>query len=167
MNASAWFVTETLPRSEFRAFQHLERQRYRCFFPRFRKTRRHARRVDEVLAPLFPGYLFVQFDPARDQWRSINGTYGVKRLVSRPSGEPQPMPAGAMDALFARCRGDIAQSVLADVTPGRQVRLMSGPFAEQLAQIERLDDRGRAWVLLDILGRASSISLPVDCLGPV
>ena len=41
------------------------------------KMRRHARKIDVVLAPFFPGYLFVQLDLQRDQWRSVNGTYGL------------------------------------------------------------------------------------------
>ena len=35
---------------------------------------------------------------------------------------------------------------------GGSVRLLAGPFAEQLGTLERLDDNGRVRVLLNILG---------------
>ena len=63
--APAWYVVETLPRAELVAQSHLQRQSFGCFFPQFEKTRRHARRVDRVLAPVFPGYVFVRFDRDR------------------------------------------------------------------------------------------------------
>jgi transcription antitermination factor NusG len=31
--------------------------------------------------------------------------------------------------------------------------MMAGPFADQLARLEQLDDSGRARILLEILGR--------------
>lgn len=132
--------------------RHLERQGFDAFCPRFRKTRRHARRIESLLVPVFPGYLFVRFDARRDHWSPINGTTGVKRLVGSSVGAPYPMPAAVMEALFARCEGDVIQHLWPTLELGQQVRLASGPFATELATIERLDDNGRVRVLLDILG---------------
>ena len=36
--------------------------------------------------------------------------------------------------------------------PGSRVRLVAGPFAEQLGVLDRLDDNGRIRVLLEIMG---------------
>jgi transcription antitermination factor NusG len=47
------------------------------------KTVRHARRLSTVEAPFFPRYLFTVLDLTRHLWRSVNGTFGVSRLVSR------------------------------------------------------------------------------------
>ena len=49
-----WFVVYTQPLKETVAKQHLEEQGYDVYLPMFKKTRRHARRIDEVLQPLFP-----------------------------------------------------------------------------------------------------------------
>ena len=152
MTSSIWHVAETRPRAEVLAQANLERQGFACFCPRFRKTRRHARRVDSLLAPVFPGYIFVRFDPRRDHWSPINGTTGVRRLVGSVSGAPYPMPETVMSALFERCEGSVIQRMVPTLWPGQQVRLSSGPFATVLATIERLDDNGRVRVLLDILG---------------
>ncbi|OCC22915.1 hypothetical protein MB02_14195 [Croceicoccus estronivorus] len=162
-----WYVVETQPRAEARSQNHLERQNFLCFCPRFRTTRRHARRVENVLAPLFPGYLFVKFDCEQDPWRAINGTRGVKRLVGSPKGAPQPMPSEVMDALMARCDRQEVKQVLGSVRPGQSVRLIAGPFADRLARIEALDSKGRLRVLLDMLGTVSPINVALSDVGPV
>lgn len=164
--SSAWYAVETQTRGEAKAQRNLERQGFTSFCPRFRKLRRHARRVDHVLAPVFPGYLFVRFDSERDAWHPINGTLGVKRLVSAANCRPQPMPGQAMQALLARCRGDVISGLFATLEPGQAVRLVSGPFANVLAHVEELDDSGRVRVLLDMLGGSAPLTVRIAALGP-
>lgn len=166
-HALRWYVAETLPRSEQLAQHHLERQHFKCFCPRFRATRRHARKMRTVLAPLFPGYIFVQFSVAHDRWQSINGTLGIKRLVGLAGGKPQAMPTEAISAIFARCDRGEARHVLPDIQPGQTVRLTAGPFADTLAEIESLDSRGRVRILLDILGGCKSVEVHIRDVGPV
>jgi len=44
---------------------------------------------------------------------------------------------------------------------------MAGPFAEQIAILDKLDDSGRVRVLLHILGRSVAISTDVNSLLPL
>lgn len=164
--AAQWYVVETQPRAERLAQSHLARQRFASFCPRFRKTRRHARRTDEVLAPVFPGYLFVSFDSDRDNWTAINGTCGVRGLVGPRSNRPHAMPVAAMHALFSRCEGEVISSLCPTLVAGQQVRVLTGPFADAVAEVERLDDRGRVRVLLDLLGGRAPLALNVRDLAP-
>ena len=62
---TAWFAVYSRARAEATAQEHLRRQGYEVYLPRHLKRRRHARRTDFVLAPLFPRYLFVAFDRSR------------------------------------------------------------------------------------------------------
>src|ERR1041385_5933087 len=78
---SQWYVVQTQANAENKAVAHLSRQGYATYLPRYLKRRRHARRVDVVAAPLFPRYLFVEFDMGVQRWRSIYSTIGVSRLV--------------------------------------------------------------------------------------
>jgi hypothetical protein len=43
-----------------------------------------------------------------------------------------------------------------------EMRLTQGPFAEYLGTVDRLDDSGRVCVLLDMLGRTISITVPAN-----
>ena len=96
-----WYVAQTHPRGEEKAAWQLRRQGFTTYLPRYLKRRRHARRVDWVKAPLFPRYLFIEMDPELAQWRSINATVGVSRLVCN-GDRPAPVPARVVDDIGAR-----------------------------------------------------------------
>ena len=54
-----WYAVQCKPNKERTATQQLANQGIRSFLPVREKTRRHARRIERVRVPLFPGYLFV------------------------------------------------------------------------------------------------------------
>ena len=93
-----WYVAYTQPTAELRAAGHLKRQGFDAYLPLRRQIRRHARREETVLRPLFPRYVFVALDLEADRWRSINGTIGVSNLVCH--GErPAALPEGVVEGL--------------------------------------------------------------------
>ena len=161
-----WYVAETIAHKEGLALEHLQRQHFQGFCPRMRKLRRHARRQERVLVPLFPSYVFIRFDVDRQPWRSINGTIGVKRLVGSERNLPEPVPTAAMDAILSRCDDGVVTRLVEQPQQGQAVRILDGPFAESLAAIEALDDRGRVSVLLDILGRQTAVRMSLESLAP-
>ena len=160
-----WYVVNTQPRAEFRAKHHLELQGFCVFCPRYRRTVRHARKTKSALAPLFPNYLFVRLDLSRDQWRSVNGTRGVVRLLMQ-DGAPQAIPHGVVDNLQAKTRADGTFDWTSTFEIGGTVRIADGPFAELLGTLEYLDAAGRVRVLLELLGRTVSVGLRSDALLP-
>lgn len=150
---STWFVVQTRPHGERLAEINLKRQGYDVWLPRFRKVRRHARRVDHVLAPLFPGYLFLQMDPSIQPWRAINGTFGVRGILCRDN-RPQALPAGFVEDLKSRADADGGAFPLDDgVQVGSDVRIASGPFEDCVGTVLKMPDKERVMVLLKILGR--------------
>jgi transcription elongation factor/antiterminator RfaH len=161
-----WYAVHSQPCAEIRAAAQLQNQGFRTFMPRRRKTVRHARQIRTVIAPLFPRYFFVALDMTRDQWRSVNGTFGVSRLVMGAE-QPHPVPRGVVEALIASTDGEGFLNLAENLRPGSPVRLMTGPFAEQLAVLEELDDTGRVRVLLDILGRKVRVNTQADNLLPI
>jgi transcription antitermination factor NusG len=153
-----WFVAQTLCHREKLASIHLGAQGFRTFLPRFKKTVRHARSLREVIAPLFPGYIFVEIDPGRDRWRSINGTFGVMRLVSAHHC-PIPVPAGVVENLLARVDELGLMRFDRDLKPGQPVRVVAGPFTQLFGVLQRLDAKGRVEVLLNIMGRQAAVTM--------
>ena len=159
-------MVHTLSFGEAGAQANLENQNFRAFLPKRQKTIRHARKLTTIEAAFFPRYLFVALDLHRDRWRAVNGTFGVSTMVMCGDA-PRPVPCGVVEALIVLAdeRGILRFGEMLKV--GERVRLMSGPFAEQLAVLERLDDSGRVRVLLDILGRPVSITTERDNVLPV
>jgi transcription elongation factor/antiterminator RfaH len=165
-DSERWYAVHSLPFAEARAERQLQRQEFRTFQPKRHKTIRHARKLSTIEAPFFPRYLFIVLDLTRHQWRSVNGTIGVSRLVMR-GDRPDPVPRGVVEALIeaADARGIVQ---LGDkLQLGGPVRLMAGPFAEQIAILDNLDDPGRVKVLLHILGRRVAISTHANNLLPL
>jgi transcription elongation factor/antiterminator RfaH len=152
-----WYVVHTLPLCETRAQMQLENQGFRTFLPRRRKTVRHARKLTNVETAFFPRYLFVVLDLARDQWRSVNGTFGVASLVMQGE-QPHPVPRGVVETLLAAIDAHGILQLGPHLKVGERIRLAVGPFAEQLAILDRMDDSGRIRVLLGILGRQVPVS---------
>ncbi|MGH6683440.1 MAG: transcription termination/antitermination protein NusG [Pseudolabrys sp.] len=160
-----WFVARTQPHLEARALANLEKQGLRVFCPRFRKSRRHARRIDSVLVPLFPSYIFVRLDLASDRWRCVKSTRGIADMVMR--GEmPQAVAPGIVESLQQRTRADGTLDLTLRLEIGQPVRVAYGPFADLVGTLEQLDAAGRVRVLLDLLGRSVSVVLSGDGLLP-
>lgn len=156
-----WFVVHTQPLKEATAQQHLSEQGFEAYLPRYKKTRRHARKVDEVLVPLFPRYLFIGIDLETDQWRSVLGTRGVSYLLMA-NGHPAIVPTNIIQALKDQETGDGLVSInsMALFTKGDKIRVLDGAFKEYIAIFEKMDDKQRVHLLLSCLGREVSVSLP-------
>lgn len=130
----------------------LENQHIETFLPKRQRTIRHARRLTTVVRPFFPRYLFVSFDPTCEPWRRVNGTIGVVSLVMQ-GDIPGPVPPGVVETMLAASDSSELLQLDEPLNIGESVRLLAGPFAEQLGLIDRLDDSGRIQVLLNLMGR--------------
>jgi transcriptional antiterminator RfaH len=160
-----WYVVHTQSCAEDCAVLHLEAQGYQVFCPRLRKMVRHARKSTSKFVPLFPGYLFVRLDTARDRWRSVNGTRGVIRLLTQ-GDVPQPVPQGVVEDLRSHVDVDGAVSRTRSLVPGQQVRIAEGPFADFVGTLQRLNGADRVQVLISLLGRSVSATLRCGALAP-
>jgi transcriptional antiterminator RfaH len=154
MSEKRWYVVHTQPNGEGRADLNLRRQGFATYLPRYARWRRHARRQETVKRPLFPRYLFVGLDLARDRWRAVHSTLGVNRLVLAGE-EPLPVPDDVIEAIRAREDDDglVALGLPAGLGPGSRVRVVDGIFAEAKGVLERIADDRRVAILLELLGR--------------
>ena len=127
--------------------------------PLVERVIRHARTKRQVMRPLFPGYIFITFDPGRTQWRSINNTFGVSSLIMARKNAPARVPGSLMTALLASC--DVSGHVLPPekFNAGDKVRITGGAFEGTLAEVQHASKGERVALLLDIMGR----SVSVDC----
>jgi len=160
-----WYAVHTQPHHELRAKKHLENQNYQVFLPQRFKTVRHARKLTNVAAPFFPRYLFMRLDLKRHRWRSVNGTIGVTSLVMQGEA-PQPVPRGVVEAMLDSLDKRGFLCLVPHLRIGAKVRLVAGPFAEQLATLDRLDDSGRVRVLLEIMGGPVPVQIAREYIIP-
>ena len=133
--------------------------------PQFEKTTRHARKLRTAKAPLFPGYLFVVLDLQRDRWLSVRSTVGVSDLYGNRDGTPVAVPHGIVETLIDRCDGDLVR-LDGSLAEGQSVRILSGPFADMVGNLKRLNAAGRVQVLLEIMGATVPVVLRRSALAP-
>ncbi|MET3793110.1 transcription termination/antitermination NusG family protein [Aquamicrobium terrae] len=159
---SDWFVVTTKPRKEVQAAFNLANQGFDVFLPRMRRTVRHARRFHIAVIPLFPAYLFLEASSAV-RWRSINGTFGVKRIITGDDG-PVTVERGFVEALKSRANDNGVVDFSSELKPGDSVEILDGPLAQQIGQLVDLDERGRVTVLMEFLASRVPVQMTVDRL---
>lgn len=158
-----WYVAYTQSMKETVAHQNLTEQGFEVYLPRFKKIRRHARKIDEVLAPLFPRYIFVGMNLDNGQWRSVNGTRGVSHLLCASESTPAVISTHVINALKSQeiSDGIVPVASLSAFVKGDKVRVLEGIFKDQVAVFEKLSDADRVQLLLNFLGRETGVSLPL------
>lgn len=160
-----WYVVHTQVNSEAKAARNLIRQGFEVYLPYYQKRRSHARKIEKVAAPLFPRYLFVRIDMAKQRWRSIQSTLGVCYLVANGQ-EPAPVTQDVLALLKAQ--EDEGGFIRIDHRPrlslGEKVRVLAGAFADSFGFFDGLGDRDRVAVLLDFLGRKVRVSLDAEAI---
>jgi transcriptional antiterminator RfaH len=160
-----WYVVHAQPNAEAKAFWHLRNQGFRPYLPRHAKRRRHARRVEEIAAPLFPRYLFVRLDLGTERWRAIRATVGVADLVSH-GDRPAPVPDGVVEAIRGRedARGLVMLPPPPNLAKGDAVTITDGALEGCAGLFEALTDDERVVVLLELLGREIRVRVPCAVL---
>jgi len=150
----SWYAVHTQPHAEARAAEHLTRQGYGVYLPRYRRWVRHARKRQIVQRPLFPRYVFVAFDRATTPWRPILSTVGVSGVVSDGEG-PAPVAAEIIQNLRQReSEGGFDELAPAQrLRAGDRVRILEGPFENCLGRLVAASDEERVFILFELLGR--------------
>lgn len=155
-----WYAVRTQAAAEAKADANLRHQGFETFLPRFRKLRSHARKVETVLAPVFPRYLFVKFDVNAQAWRCINGTFGVASLVSFGL-LPSAVPSSIVAAIRENCDdADVMDLPEPSFKPGQAVLIGRGPMADLVGLFERISGDRQVVLLVEMLGRALRVALP-------
>lgn len=168
-----WFAVQLRPNMRLIAERHLTRQGFRCFCPTRLETIHRRGRLKTEPRPLFPGYLFISNDAPLPQWRLVNSTRGVLRLVTDGRSRPGAMPREFMTALLARCDANGRLHTADELQEGDRVRILSGPFAGLVSRIDQLDQQGRLQLLIQVLGRLVQTDLSsatvekLECARPV
>jgi transcription antitermination factor NusG len=147
---SYWTVCQTESQREKVAFEFLKAGGFTAYLPRILVKK-------ERVAPLFPGYVFVQIV---EQWWAARWTVGVVRMLmwdDQPARVSDKVVCGIMkregeDGLvkLPKNRG---------LMRGDAVRIVRGSFEGHLGLYEGMSGDARVCVLLELLGRSVPVSL--------
>ena len=158
-----WFILQFKSNSHHLATKNLNRQGFETFLPLHDTTSRKLSRFINISKPLFPGYMFIRFNKTESEWHKINNTLGVSRLITFNS-ILKSIPTTFVDSLMMRY--DLSGKLLPikKLKKGDQVTVLTGPFANFIASVEKYEADQRIWILMDLMGRKTKIITPSDAL---
>lgn len=167
-----WYVVRTKHREEFRAFTNLRQQEgFVPFWPHWMKPRRSNRgraKIEKVMAPLYPGYVFVDV-PDGVPWEPIQSTRGVAHVLVSVDGRPVPVPDDQMQAVFAESdengKTEITGSIEAKLVAGQIAQFVDGVWAGIRGEVIADEtDRGKVQMRLFVQGHGDRVTVPASLL---
>ena len=154
-----WYLLQLKPNGFKRAQLNLTRQNFETFMPLYRETIRQNQIFKQVIRPVFPGYLFVRFTTDSADWRKINSTFGVARLVSFEASEPAIVPDGLVEGLKVRCDEVGLLRSSDDFKVGEKVQMIAGVFSGFVGKIEGFMSDERVKILFDFMGQKGHVEV--------
>ncbi|KHN53120.1 transcription/translation regulatory transformer protein RfaH [Pectobacterium fontis] len=152
----AWYLLYCKRGQLLRAKEHLERQDVTCVSPMITLDKIVRGKRTEVCEPLFPNYLFVEFDPERIHTTTISATRGVSNFV-RFGALPATIPQQVIDELSLRPTQGITDPQTPQ--PGDSVVITDGIFSGLQAIYTEPDGEARSMLLLNMLNKQVRQSL--------
>jgi transcriptional antiterminator RfaH len=147
-----WYVIHTKPKQENRTYANLQAWGIKTFSPllKERQYKPHSSQSSYVNKPLFPQYLFAQFN-AEALLHKICFTRGVHNVVSF-GGKPVPLDDEVIECLKVRVDEDGFVKPSEEFRPGDKVVIKDGPLKEIAGALERdLRDHERVLILLEVV----------------
>lgn len=146
----AWYLLYCKRGQLQRALEHLERQAVNCLAPTIELEKIVRGKRTTVSEPLFPNYLFIEFDPEIIHTTTISATRGVSHFV-RFGNQPATVPSKVIHQLSVYKPQDVADPQ----TPyaGDCVVITEGTFEGLEAIFTEPDGESRSMLLLNLLNK--------------
>lgn len=152
----SWYLLYCKRGQLLRAQEHLVRQAVNCLSPMItlEKIVRGKRTV--VSEPLFPNYLFVEFDPERIHTTTISATRGVSHFV-RFGALPTQIPLQVIEELQTHSEEYYVDPETPH--PGDTVLITDGVFEGLHAIYTEPDGEARSMLLLNLINKQINQSI--------
>lgn len=146
----AWYLLYCKRGQIIRAQQHLEQQSIESFTPLYKTEKIVRNKRTWVDEPLFPNYLFINFDPETTHTTTIAATRGVSNFV-RIGKLPVIVPEELITDLKALSIDTISNINIPQ--SGDAVVLNEGIFKGLEAIYSEPDGETRSFLLIKLLGQ--------------
>lgn len=152
-----WYLVYTKPHNEDKVCQQLSRLKYDLLNPKISEKRYVKNRLRDVISPLFPCYIFVKFEYAKD-YRMVKYGRGVRNIVGF-GNEASPVPEEIIASISEKATQGVINMPPPQYEYGEDVVICKGPFEGLDAVfIRKMDGMERVSVLL----KAMNVRLVID-----
>jgi transcriptional antiterminator RfaH len=153
-----WYVVQSKPREEERAFHYLKEKGFDTYLPRMEVVSVRKFKNAKTKKPLFPGYLFCRFKKEDEILAHVRWTKGVKNILPE-SVSPSPVDDEIVAAIHSLEQEDgvIRKKPL---QKNDRIRVARGPMQDVLGVFDHWSsDSGRVMVLLNFINYQASVEL--------
>ena len=162
-----WYIVHTYSGHENKVKVNLEKRIeymnmgekiFRVEVPQKTVTQLKGGKKQEKEEKIFPGYVLVEMIMDEDSWYVVRHTAGVTKFVGSAK-RPIPARDSEIKKIINRAAAT-TQKIELDVKPGDKVRIISGPFADFVADIiEVYPDKSKLRANVSIFGRETPVEL--------
>ena len=166
-NQKRWYIVHTVTGHENKVKVNLEKRIeymnmgekiFRVEVPQKTVTQMNGGKKQEREEKIFPGYVLVEMIMDEDSWYVVRHTAGVTKFVGSAK-KPIPARDSEIKKIINRSTST-AQKIELDVKAGDKVRIISGPFADFVADIiEVYPDKSKLRANVSIFGRETPVEL--------
>src|ERR1700691_3291136 len=164
MNSDRWYALQVRTRWEGSTAVILSGKGYETFLPTYKAKRRRNARSSEINAPLFPGYVFCQFDATKRL--PILITPGVIAVVGRGR---VPLPVD--DSEIAAIQTVVSSGYRAEPWPylelGQRIRIERDALAGLEGILVNFKGSHRIIVSVSLLHRSVALEIDRSCVRSV
>lgn len=158
-HAEHWHVLHVRPRCEKKMAAYCANASLTCYLPLRVERKVYQRRRVEVWKPLFPGYVFVCFQPEQRilvlQSGQIVRVLEVKNQAKFIDEIEQVRKALGADPCLQACAG---------LTAGTMVRITAGPFQGLEGIVVKSKGQARVVLNVEMIGQGVAIEADTDIL---
>lgn len=154
--AGSWYALRTKPRHEKMAALMLANKGYESLLPLYRSRRPRPGRTREVEMPVFPGYLFCQFDATVRM--PILTTPGVVQVVGF-GPTPHPIAEAEIAALQRLVNSPLQAEPWPYVQAGQTVYVREGPLQGVEGILLAIKNGHRLVLSVTLLQRAVAVEI--------
>jgi transcriptional antiterminator RfaH len=153
-----WYVIQTKPKKEQEADSYLSTKGVEIFNPLIETFSLRNGRLGKELKPLFPGYIFGNFDLDQN-YPLVRWGRGVKCVLGF-GGYPIPISAEVVQIIKERTDAKGVVRIKQEYKTNDVVRIKTGPFKDLLGIFERwMSDNERVRILLNLIGYQPAVEI--------
>jgi transcriptional antiterminator RfaH len=156
MANEVWYALRIRPRLEKHVSANLSAKGYELFLPLYKRKTRWSDRIKTLEEPLFPGYLFCQFDVTKRL--PILQTPGVRSVVGIGKC-PEPIDVEEIEAIRRVVTAGVSYQPHPYLTVGDSVRVEHGALMGLVGLVTQVKNEFRLIISVNLLMRSVSVEI--------
>lgn len=160
--AVRWFVAHTKPRCEKKLHDHCLREGISATLPCFRSAHKYRGKNVVFQKPLFPGYVFLQFEPRlKSSVQQSDFVANLLDVFDQATLEKQ------LQEILAALDAGLEVRMVPSIGAGTRVCIKAGPLRGVEGWVERRHGPDVVLLRLDFISQAALVQIGAEMLEPV